>query len=247
MNRQLAMLLACWVLSGGCAATETGNPVAAQRMALTARSSADAVALGMPSAGELSIREAWVVLGDIRFVQSTACDRSAEQQVDISGPIVVDLVGQPEVLEFEVEQARYCRVRVPLERADDEVADGAPGALADHAILIRGTTAAGTAFVIRSRRTREADIRSRAEPFSLAEGDASLILAFDVGRWFDGVQLDGAEVQDDGVIWIDDEYERDRLERFEENVESAMELFRDHDDDEQLDEAEAAVPLATGG
>ena len=46
------------------------------------------------------------------------------------------------------------------------------------------------------------------------------------------MDLEGAEQQDDGVIVIDDDRERSQLERFEENVESAMELFRDQDEDD---------------
>jgi len=241
-----ALITACaWAWA--CNATETGNPVAEHRLALTARSSSDTVALGSaaPGAG-LSVDEAWVVIGDIRFVQSADCDSGPEQQADVPGPQVLELIAQPAPIAFAVDEAAYCRVRVPLDRA--EALDGAvPAELDDHAILIRGTRAAdGVAFVLRSRQTREADIRSRDEPFTLERTSADLILAFDVGRWLEGVEIESASTGADGVVRIDDDSQRDRLDVFEENVEAAMELFRDDDGDGRLDAVESDTPLASG-
>jgi hypothetical protein len=242
--RAAAVVGAC--VLAACTATETGNPVGEQRLALTARSTDQGVALGNDAAsGRVRVDEAWVVLGDIRFVQSARCDSGPEQQAEIPGPRIVDLVAHPLPIEFAADATSYCRVRVPLDRAEGD--EGAPAALDDHAILIRGERADGTPFELRSRQKREADIRARGEPFTLADGGDALILAFDVGRWLSGVDLDGADTDSDGVIRIDEDHERDRLDVFEENVEAAMELFRDGNGNGRLDDGEPDSPLARGG
>jgi hypothetical protein len=238
-------LLVASALLAACTATETGNPAVPMQLALTAVSSTETVALaGAARQGTLRVDEVWVVLGDLRFVQSDRCDEGPARQADIEGPLTLELLSSTQPLEFELEVTAYCRVRIPLERSD-EPGRGVPAELEDHALLVRGVRVDGTPFAVRSRRTREADLRSRGEPFSVERGREALLLAFDVGRWLDGVDVEGAAVDDDGVVWIDDDRERDRLERFEENVEAAMELFRDLNEDGRLDDDEPS--LARGG
>ncbi|MDD9945235.1 MAG: hypothetical protein OXU20_29600 [Myxococcales bacterium] len=235
-----------WVT--GCAATETGNPVAMQRLALTAVSSAAQVQLEPGGNAEVLVEEAWIVLGDVRFIPGNDCDSGHDDagRVDISGPTVVELLSDPAPLSFEVEDREYCRVRLPLERAD-EVPRSAPEALEDHAVVLIGSLADGTPFEVRSRDKREAEVRSRSEPFRLGGAEAGLLLAFDVGRWLEGLDLAGAEDDGDGRIVIDDDDNRDLLDQFEQNMREALELFRDLDEDGQLDDDERSNPLAVGG
>jgi len=240
----LAVLVAV-ALVASCTASETGNPVAERKMTLLARSSDDAVMLLDPVVDDgVSIEQAWIVLDDIRFESGAQCDDGDENEADIPGPIIVDLIDRPDPFELALPDAAYCRVRVRFDRAEALPA-GAPSELEDAAIVLRGTRADGARFVIRSRREPEAEVRSRDEPFQLTHATASLILAFDIGRWLQGVDLEGAEPNADGVIQIDDDHDDDRLERFETNVEAAMDLFDDHDHDGSLDDDEDDNPLAS--
>ena len=243
-----SLSVAALVLMAGCAATETGNPVAEQRLALTAVSSAPAVQLDAGDGAEIVVREAWVVLGDVRFIPGSDCDSGDDDEgrIDVPGPTVVELVAAPEPFVFDLEDRDYCRVRVPLERAD-EVPGAAPEALEDHAIVLLGSLADGTELEVRSRDKREAEVRSRTEPFRLGDAEASLLLAFDVGRWLDGLDLESAARDDDGRIVIDDDDNGELLDQLEENMREALELFRDLDDDGRLDDDERSTPLATGG
>lgn len=224
--------LSCVLALAGCSASETGNPVGGRTLQLLARSSDPVVGVGEDA--ELRVDAAWVVLDDIRFESAAQCDSGETREADIDGPIIVDLVQRPEPLPLALEDTAYCRVRVKQDRAE-RVPNGAPEELEDASIVVTGTRRDGTPFVIRTRREREAELRSESEPFELDAATNALILAFDVGKWLEGVELDTAEPNDEGVIRIDDDNDDDRLERFEENVEAALELFRDRDEDGALD------------
>jgi hypothetical protein len=237
-----AYLIAAAALSG-CTATETGNPVTQQTLALTARSSSEDVSTGEDGAS-LTVDEAWIVLGDIRFVKSADCDRGPASRGDIDGPLAIDLVKGAETLRLELDSANYCRVRVRLEKAKDVT--GAPAELEDRSIVLHGTRADGTAFVVRSRRNYDLDLRARGDGFSLADARGGMILAFDVATWLSGVDLEGATPSNGALIEIDDDHERARLDAFEDNVKRAMELFRDRDRDARLDDDELDDSLAGG-
>lgn len=230
------------LLAVACTASETGNPVAERTMALRGRSSDASIQLGPARAAALTVARAFIVLDDVRFEHGAQCDDGDEREADIPGPIIVDLVADPAPLPLALEDAAYCRVRVRLDRAED-VPSGAPAALEDASIVLEGSLPGGAPFVIRSRREPEAEVRSRAEPFELTRATSALILAFDVGRWLEGVDLERAEASGDGVIRVDDDRNDDLLERFEDNVERAMELFDDRNRDGVLDDDD--VPLAS--
>jgi hypothetical protein len=225
--------LACALAAFGCNASETGNPVAERTLALRGSLPSD-------DAG-VTVDSVWIVLDDIRFEHGAECDNGEEREGDVPGPIVVDLVAEPAPFALALEDDAYCRVRVRFERADADLPSGAPAELEDAALVLLGTRSDGTPIVVRSRREPEAEVRSRSEPFQLSEATPALILAFDVGRWLEGVELDDAELDDDGVIRIDDDNNDDQLERFEANVEAAMELFHDRDDDGHVDDGDSSL------
>jgi len=239
----LAGMVALPALSG-CNATETGNPVTQQTLALTARSSSDEVATGDGSAAPLRVRSAWILLGDMRFVKSSDCDRGAGTRLDIEGPIAIELVGGRDPLELELEAASYCRVRVRLEKAKNVA--GAPAELDDHSIVLRGTRADHTEFVVSSRRNYDLELRARADGFDLPNARGAMILGFDLATWLGGVELESAPASSNGTIEIDENGDPTRLDAFEEDVKQAMELFRDRDRDSQLDDDELDDPLAGG-
>jgi hypothetical protein len=240
-------LLSAGVLAAalsGCDATETGNPITQQTLALTARSSSDDVSLGDDSDASLRVESAWILLGDMRFVKSADCDRGSASRVDVEGPQALELVDNRDALDLELEAARYCRVRVRLEKAKD--VSGAPAELEDHSIVLRGTRADDREFVVRSRRNFDLDLRSRGDGFDLTGARGAMILAFDVATWLEGVDLEGAEPSSNGAIEIDEQSDRTRLGAFEDNVKEAMELFRDRDRDSKLDDDDLDDSLAGG-
>lgn len=242
----LACLLAFVAL--GCTVTETGNPPLSAKMSLTSHSS-DGTAVGIaPAMGAMfTVDSAWVAIGDIRFVRAAVCDLPGATEVDVPGPIVRDLVLAPSPIDFAIAGDDYCRVRVPLERTQVPLPPGAPPELLDASVLVVGRRSDGRTVLLRSRRTLEVDTRSRAAPFALRETDAAVLLSFDVARWLAGVDVDGAAAGADGRVLVDDVQNRPQHDAFEANVEAALALYRDLNDNARLEPDEAMSPLATGG
>jgi hypothetical protein len=206
--------------------TETGNPNMTMSYRATTSDSARVSIDGGP-ASSLALASVWVSIGDVRFVEGGLCDTPQEVEHDAPG-ITADLLTNPEPVVFKVAAADYCRVRVRLDKADDVA--GAPSDLADHSIRVTGERADGVPVTLLSRTTAEIDLRSRGEPFSLSDARDRLVLAFDVGAWFAGIDLSTAEVSN-GEIRINDDDNKDLLDDFDAAVENALALYDDADRD----------------
>ena len=242
----LATLLA--LVAVGCTVTETGNPPFAAKMALTSHSTAPTVVAIAPATGaSFTVDSAWVTIGDIRFVRAAICDRPGATEIDVPGPTVRDLALAASPIEFAVAADDYCRVRVPLERAEAPLPVGAPPELLDASVVVIGRRSDGRTVLLRSRRTLEVDTRSRGAPFTLSSAESALLLSFDVSRWLAGVDLAGAVVGGDGRVVIDETQNVSQRNMFEDNIETALGLYRDGNADSRLDPDEAIAPLATGG
>jgi hypothetical protein len=241
---ELAAVALVAVLATGCFGTETGNPPARAQLALLATSSdPDRVALGASAPGRTVVTAAWVSVDAVRLSRAEVCDIPGEREVDVSGARVVDLTGGAgSVVPFDADATYYCRLRVPLRRAREPLAEGAPPGLADAAVLVSGARRDGVPFTFVSRQERTLDLRSRDAPFALGDGTpgapgAALALAFDVAAWLEGVDLDALEPEG-GAVVIDDRSHRAALDRFEQNVTAALRLYRDRDGDGRLDDRE---------
>ena len=246
--RPLVFVLALVPHAIGCDVTETGNPPLAAKMALTSHSSdATAIAIAPATGPRFTVDAAWVVIGDIRFVRAAVCDLPGETEIDVPGPVVRDLAPAPFPIDFTIAGDDYCRVRVPIIRAQMSLPAGAPPELLDASVVVLGRRADGRTMLVRSRRMLEVDTRSRGAPFSLREAEPAVLLSFDVARWLAGVDIDAAAVGGDGRVVVDDSQNRAQLDAFEANVEAAVGLYRDRDLDSRLDADELFSPLASGG
>jgi len=234
------------MLIAACSVTETGNPPFAAQMALTAETTApERYSLG-PGGTDVIVDQVWVGVGDLRFVRAAVCDAPGATEIDVPAPGNLELVSEPTLVPFDIAGDDYCRVRVPLERAQAPLPAGAPAELEDHSIVVTGSRADGTPFLIATRINREADVRSRGAPFPLSEARRSVLLAFDVATWLGGVDLASADVSADGRVIVDDANNDALLDLFEDNVGVALRLFRDGDGDGQLDPEDRAELLAEG-
>ena len=237
----------------GCEGTEVGNPVEQTPLTLLARSSDEGrVQLGAEPGGDagsataVGIDALWVVLGDLRFVMDEDCASDRDTRITVRGPIVADLSAGPTELDALLADGAYCRVRVPLARAqaDDLADDRAPDALDGQSVLLEGRRPDGTAFSILSRIKRELELRTRGEPFTLERASRAMILSLDVAAWLDGVDLDGAVPDASGTVVIDEAHDRARLAAFEDNLAASLRLYRDLDEDGTLDDRELSQELA---
>jgi hypothetical protein len=165
-----------------------------------------------------------------------------DSRATVPGPLVVDLLsGATLPLELPAD-VEYCRVRIPLTRAD-ALDDGVPEELSGHSVLLTGTHA-GKPFMIRTGGRPTLDLRSMDEPFRLDADGSAILLAFDVSGWLAGLDLGSAASDAGDRIVIDEDNERGLLNVFDENLRAALTLYRDVNADGSLDGDEQADPLA---
>ena len=188
---------------------------------------------------EAAVDAASIAVERIRLRPATDCEGGAE--VEIEGPFSLDLLdptGIGEVAGVALGVQAWGRIELVWHR--DEASDTA--------IRVAGQ-AGGDPFEIRSRRNDELRIEAVDDAgFTVDEATAALFVAFDMATWLDGVDLAGAERGPGGAIEVTDDSNRDLLERFEHNVESATALFPDADGDGSLgdDERDDSDALAAG-
>lgn len=211
----------------GSTGTDVGNPVVGELQ----------FAAYHLTAGEVLVDEAVIAVERIRLRPADDCEGGAE--IELAGPFALDLFdpgGSPELADLPLGARAWCRIEMTWHR--DEATDTA--------IRVAGS-AAGDRFEIRSRRNDELRIEALDETgFRLGEAAAALFVAFDMELWLDGVDLASAERGEDGAIAVSEQENRDLLEQFEGNAESATRLYADADGDGSLGEDERGDDDALG-
>ena len=144
---------------------------------------------------------------------------------------------------FKMGVGDYCRIRLPMDRGA-ELPPEAPSALEDAAVAIDGRRSDGTPVYIISRTTEDIELESDDEPLEIHEGNRHLLLGFDLALWFADLDLDGADIEPNGDILIDEDHNDELLDQFEDNLEDAMSMFEDDDEDGELDDDEDDDPAA---
>jgi hypothetical protein len=239
--------LAAALALAGCigTGTETGNPGQTTTQAQVGLSAftGDPMAVTLPDPtlpeepDAIQILEAWVSVRKIELVRQAVCDVGGEQELEIRG-LVGDLAAGPVLSELKVPVTEYCEVEVELRKPED---DAPASPLGDDTLQITGLRSDGIPFELASRRDFELELKSRGQPFSIDRTRAALLVAFDVVRWFDDVNLDQAAVDGEGSgahIRIDRNRNEDLLLAFENSVRRSLGVYRDDDEDGHVGEDE---------
>ena len=130
------------------------------------------------------------------------------------------------VLDFTGEGA-FCRMRLDFEPG---AVDQAPEELRGASLFAGGTLGDGTSFALISNNDMRIERRSDT-PFNPRDIDSRISLAFDVGEWLNGVDFSTAEIESGGSVTIDSTHNRDVLDAIEQRIETAIDLYGDHDGD----------------
>lgn len=189
-----------------------------------------------------------VVVGEIELRKSADCsvDDSGEDQgeFEYSGPFVVDLLtekAKPSFDEVQIEKAKYCKFKFKLDKLhDDEVPSGVSSSdpIVDNSVYIEGVYNSTTPFVVKLDQDEDFEMESESvSGLALANGELNTIfLVFDLGNLFEGVDdLDNLD-QTGGVVYIDKDNNQDSYDMIRENLKTFSKLFKDSNDDDQLDD-----------
>ncbi|MEM9191493.1 MAG: hypothetical protein AAGF12_20135 [Myxococcota bacterium] len=223
-------LWVCAALLGGCAGTETGNPSAT--VAVNTRTSDPQVASLRVSEGGPVVDQAWVTMETIGLLENANCrepnltNREPLGTGDHAGP-------EPAFVVFDAAPAEYCQLRIAL-APTGTLPDGAPEELRGRAVVVRGRLADGTPFVVSSELSGEIVIAG-ATPFAVNEDRAAMIMAMDVARWFEDVDLSTATPNPDGTVMINDTENTALRDAFDAAAPLGFELYLDADGDAVLD------------
>lgn len=234
--RRTTILLAALT---ACTGTDVGNPITDLDFALYSEEfpPEDATAGGL-----VSIDEAWVAVDRIRLRSAADCNGGAA--IELEGIFAVDLLAPgpiDELAMLELPAGDYCRFE--LRWAPSDAPGAGPAELAGASLLLAGTAADGTPFVLRSDRGDELRLDAIDGAFTIDEATLGLFVGLSGSRLFAGVDLASAELTG-GIARIEDGSNDALLDRFEANVDEATDLFGDADGDGELDEPEREVPLA---
>jgi len=230
-----ATAVAAALALGGCGGgTDVGNPIDIGAEAY------DLVGPTAPPAanGRVEVDGAWIVITELRLRPAADCEGDAE--IRLAAPIAVDLLAAtipPALRDLAVMPGGYCR----LDFKWDGIQGGAPGAppeLGDGSILLTGTRADGTPFVIKSDRDDHLELVARGGAFAVAADTSALLIGIDALTWLTGIDLDAAVVGGDGVIRIDAQNNTALGDVFDANVAGGIRLFEDQDGDSRLDPEE---------
>lgn len=225
--------LVCAAVAGCSGGTDVGNPVDLG-YAGYGLSGSEA---GPGANGSVEVVQAWIVVTEVKVqVRSgTECD---ETKTKLASPLAVNLLGQslPEQLGVGIDPGEYCRLEFKWDAALATVPAGAPPELVAASIVVAGSRADGTSYVVASDRDDHIELQPRDE--SLVVDAKGLIVGIDFEAWLAGVNLDGAVIGAGGVILIDRDNNQDLGDVFDDNVAAGIQLFLDHDGDGRLDPEE---------
>jgi len=235
------LLLGLLSFGFGCTGTETGSPSFEGELSYDAYSSEPAVASLREGEQGAVVAQAWLVLGDVTFVDNNHCaePEAAEGHADGLGPgdhAPADGARK----RFWLPIGQYCGLRVPLERAGEgELPEGAPEELREHSIVLSGELPErdGTPFLIASAQRGTLELMADDSSFELGPDSARVLLAFDLAVWLDGVDLAGAEPDADGRVVISDSSHPELLEQFDQNVRDGIDVFLDPDGTGAIEDA----------
>ena len=183
-----------------------------------------------------------LAIDEARLRPGLDCEEE-DLEIDINQPLVADLVAGgffegPRV--FPVMPGAFCEARIRFHAVDvANAAASTPAEMDGFSLLMDGTRADGTPFLVRTDVSEHADLEpiGGAVSFDLPGMDNPLFIAFDVESWFSVLDLDGLT---GATIEVSETQNADRLDPFEDAVKDSAKLFRDENGDGQLSASELA-------
>jgi hypothetical protein len=130
---------------------------------------------------------------------------------------------------LELPAGTYTKIEAKLDKIEDGDGIDPTSPLAGKSLYIEGTYD-GTPFVVTADFDEEFEVEN-PEGIVVEDGSiASFILSFNLGGWFEGIDLSAADAEG-GVVLLDSGHNQALYEAFRDNVKATMDLENDSDDD----------------
>lgn len=228
MPKVSPLLLALAASASACAGgTETGNPPFTATLSYAAYSSNETVSLRSAGAPRV-VQSVWLDLAAVSLRADPACGSSRLESTSVPALGIGDhAAGAHNFTSFAGRAERYCGLELPLLRAPSSAS--APPEYTGLSVLLTGTLADGTPYRIASRVTPTVRLVADDQNFELSGAESHLLVAFDVGAWLAGVDLESAERVAEG-IHVSETENPALLSVFEANLASGVALYRDAGD-----------------
>jgi hypothetical protein len=246
MNRLILIFLTLALLSS-CVATDVGNPEDEKvdvELDFAGYEQTREGALTLES--DARIDTAWIVLSQFRFQSESDCGE--ETPYDVSEPVVIDLLADEPTYEspiFTKPVGDYCKLDVGFASvAAGKLPESAPAALADRSVLVEGARSDGVEFQIEADFDGLFHLNGALQSFKLAPDSRHLIVGFALDEWLNEPKLNA--VADEEPIIINAQTHPQILADFKASVGRSARLFRDRNDNRQLDANEKGEAMASG-
>ena len=163
-------------------------------------------------------------------IRLDACEDEAQADLYI-GPLEVDLLTDDSLPQIEIPPATYCRLRLKVHKFSSEEETSVLG---ENSMVVRGVTQEGTAYEIRSRFNQNFNIEDESGVLEISAGLNHLQIVFDFKAWVEALDIDELPLSE-GRVMINDDYNEEKLDDFEEQVKSAAKLLRHGEGDSAND------------
>ena len=192
------------------------------------------------NSSEVTFTVARIAIEDLEIEQQDDCEGESERELEIKGPIVVDLLNQktyPELERFELSQGDYCYLSFTFDNLEDELPEGIDAAdpLVEYSVFIQGKIQ-GIDFILRISESDEVEIENETGTFRFDPLQVdTLFLVIGLSQLFEGLEFNDLD-QEDGLITIDQDTNDDAYSQIRENLINFSTLREDEDGDDELDE-----------
>lgn len=240
-------LLAAAAIVPGCSGTSVGNPPGADvKLAVVGTGQVDGPSVSKMAIdiGEgVVIKEAWVALTEIGLKATGTCGIGGDS-VDAPGPIAAELVTgsiYPEAPLWErPPDESYCAFRARMSPLGDTISN-VPLDLLGYSVLVRGERGDGTPFEAQVDVMDLIQITgSKGPDFRLGAGLVGIILAFDLGAWFNPAELAAAQATD-GKVVINATTNKEIEKSLRQRIPTSSRLFSDANGDGRLNEGDGEL------
>ncbi len=249
-------VLACILV--GCTSTrkgtETGNPSLTDgpkldvRTTLLARTSdPEAVSLIEPG-GDIVVDAAWLNLEDVEVRRATDCegDEDDESTGLLSTAYTFNLLDGSAAFKLPLNETAYCEFNLDFLAADGATGTQ-PAELLDAAAVVIAHRTDETPVMLVFEESAQMAFKSEDTPLELSNDQSALLVAVDLSRWFENLDVANLDPASDGWIYIDAADDDAIAQQLEENFESAARLHVDANGDGQLDASEENQDVMTNG